>query len=251
MRASVILNPTTAKRLIAQGVATHPLVVHALSEGTVVVTFGTTNGFVASELRGDPIDQGAFAAGVIDDRWNVNVRLGEVPELVLKQGQEILPDKGEVLDSLTAGDVIIKGGNALDPYGTVGVLMAAVTGGTIGRYVPLALARGVDIVIPISVAKSVHTPIAVLAADLGSRRLDRSMGLPCGMFPLTGHVVTEIEALDLLFDVRATHVCSQGIGAGTGSVSLLLQGGADAVQAAFERIQELAALPEIPVHGRS
>jgi hypothetical protein len=205
---------------------------------------------VASELRGNPVDQAAFAAGVIDTRWNVNVRLGEIGELVLKRGEESPFDEGNVLDSLTAGDVIIKGGNALGPYGTVGVLMAAATGGTIGRYVPLAIARGVDIVIPISVAKSIHTPIADLAANLGSRKLDLSMGLSCGMFPLTGHVVTEIEALDLLFGVRATHVCSQGIGTGAGSVSLLLQGDTDAVQGAFERIQTLADLPEIPVQGR-
>ena len=250
MQASVVLSPITSKRLIAQGVTVHPLVLHALREGTVIVTLGTTNGYVATELRGRPVDQGAFAAGIIDERWNVNARLGEAAELVLKRGQEI-PGDEEVLESLTGGDVIIKGGNALDPYGTVGVLMAAATGGTIGRYIPLALARGIDLLIPISLAKSVHTPIADLAADLGSRKLDLSMGLKCGMFPLTGHIVTEIEALELLFGIRATHICSQGIGAGTGSISLLLKGNEDAVQKAFERIQELSALPEIPVQGRS
>ncbi len=250
MKASVVLNSTTAKRLIAQGVAAYPIVAQAMRGGTVVVTLGTTNGYVASELLGDPIDQGAFAAGVIDDRWNINARLGEATDLVLKDGAQIPFNEKTVLDNLTAGDVVIKGGNALDPFGTVGVLLAAATGGTVGRYVPTAIARGVDIVIPISVAKSIHTPIADLALDLGSRKLELAMGLPCGMYPLTGHVVSEIDALRLLFEVRATHVCSNGIGMGRGSVSLLIEGEEESVRAAFERVQQLSELPEIPVEGR-
>ena len=250
MKASVVLNSTTAKRLIAQGVAAYPIVAQAMRGGTVVVTLGTTNGYVASELLGDPIDQGAFAAGVIDNRWNINARLGEATDLVLKDGVQIPFNEKAVLDNLTAGDVVIKGGNALDPFGTVGVLLAAATGGTVGRYVPTAIARGVDIVIPISVAKSIHTPIADLALDLGSRKLELAMGLPCGMYPLTGHVVSEIDALRLLFEVRATHVCSNGIGMGRGSVSLLIEGEEEGVRAAFERVQQLSELPEIPVEGR-
>jgi len=250
MKASVVLNPSTAKRLIAQGVSAHPIVAQAMRRGTVVVTLGTTNGYVASELLGDPIDQGAFAAGVIDDRWNINARLGEATDLVLKDGVQIPFDETAVLDNLTAGDVVIKGGNALDPFGTVGVLLAAATGGTVGRYVPTAIARGIDIVIPISVAKSIHTPIADLALDLGSRKLELAMGLPCGMYPLTGHVVSEIDALRLLFEVRATHVCSNGIGMGRGSVSLLIEGEEEGARAAFERVQQLSELPEIPVEGR-
>jgi len=250
MKASVVLNSTTAKRLIAQGVAVHPIVADAMKEGTVVVTLGTTNGYVASELLGDPIDQGAFAAGVIDDRWNINARVGEATDLILRDGAQIPFDEEVVLGSLAAGDVIIKGGNALDPFGTVGVLLAASTGGTVGRYVATAIARGVDIVIPISVAKSVHTPIANLTLEMGIRKLELSMGLPCGMYPLTGYVVSEIEALELLFDVRATHVCSNGIGIGKGSVSLLVEGEEEHVRAAFERVQQLSALPEILVEGR-
>jgi len=159
-------------------------------------------------------------------------------------------DEKTVLGALGAGDVIVKGGNALDPFGTVGVLLAASTGGTIGRYVPTALARGVDIVIPISISKSVHGSVATLAMDMGSRKLDLAMGLPCGMYPLTGNIVTELEALELLFDVCALHVASNGIGAGCGSVSILLQGEEDSVKEAFAACESLNALPEIPVQGR-
>lgn len=246
MKAVVVLTPSMAKRLIALGVAAHPMVEQALKTGTVVVTLGTTNAPIASALLGEPVDHGAFAAGLIDDRWNVNARLGEASDVVLRRGERIPLDPEATVAGLTAGDVVIKGGNAIDPYGTVGVLMASDTGGTVGRYIPSLTARGVDLILPISVAKSIHTPIDVLSTELGSRRLDLAMGLPCGMMPLVGHPITEIESLALLFDVRATHVCSTGVGHGVGSVSLLIEGETDAVQSAFDRIQQLQTLPDVP-----
>jgi hypothetical protein len=63
-------------------------------------------------------------------------------------------------------------------------------------------------------------------------------------------VVSEVEALELLFNVHAMHVCSGGIGVGQGSVSLLIEGEQEDVRAAFERVQRLSELPEIPVQGR-
>lgn len=250
MKAHAVLAPTASKRLIAKGVKAHPIVRQALESGTVVVTLGTTNAFVAAELSGESIDHGAFAAGVIDDRWNINARIKEASELVLKGGERVSIEPTDLLASLGEGDVIIKGGNALDPFGTVGVLMAATTGGTVGRYVPAALARGVDIVIPISVAKSVHAPITDLSLELGSRRMSIGDGLPCGMYPLIGHLVTEIEALDILFAVRATHVASGGVGSGVGSVSLFLEGEEDDVRAAYALLQGMKGETEPTVEGR-
>jgi len=220
MKAYAVLRPAAAKRLIAKGVKARPSVKRALKEGTIVVTLGTTNGYVAEELLGGPIDRGAFAAGLIEDRWNINARLGEEGEVIMVKGKRVKLDTDELLDSLTAGDVIIKGGNALDPFGTVGVLMGAENGGTVGRYVPLALARGVEIVIPISVGKSIHTPISELAMK------------------------------ESMFDVRATHIASGGIGEGLGSVSLLIEGEKEDVSAAYGLICSLAGEREPPLEGR-
>jgi len=251
MKAFAVLTPVASKRLIAKGVKAHPIVERALDEGTVIVTLGTTNAFVAAEISASSVDHGAFAAGVIDDRWNVNARIGEESDFVIRGGERITLKTDALLEALGEGDVIVKGGNALDPFGTVGVLMAAANGGTIGRYIPTALARGVDIVAPISIAKSVHASIADLSRHLGSRRMPLGDGLACGLFPLTGHVVTEIEALELLFDVEAEHVASGGVGAGAGSVSLVLEGDEADVRAAYELIQDCKAEPEPLVEGRA
>lgn len=254
LKAVVVLGSSMSKRLISQGVAATPLVRKALTDRTVVITLGTTNAIVAEEILGRPIDRGAFAAGFIDDHWNVNARVGEVGEIVLQQGSEVKVDPQDLLASLQAGDLIIKGGNALDPWGMVGVLMGATDGGTVGRYLPIALARGVDVVIPIGLAKAIHTPISELSRELGSGRLDLCMGLPCGMHPLPGRVITEIDALETLFPVEVTQVVGSGLesgaGSGTGSVSLLISGRKEGVKAAFDLVCSLRDEPRTTLTGR-
>jgi len=62
MKASIVLTASASKRLIARGVAAHPIVEKARTEGTIIVTLGTTNGYVAQELAEGAVDQAAFAA---------------------------------------------------------------------------------------------------------------------------------------------------------------------------------------------
>jgi len=251
MRASVVLTPPVSKRLIAKGVAALPQVQAALEHGRIVVALGTTNAYVAEELLGKPIDRGAFAAGFIDDRWNLNARVGEAGEVVLVCGKPTDASTKGGPSSLAAGDVFIKGGNALDPEGVVGVLTGAPDGGTIARYIGICLARGVEIVAPISLSKSVHTSISDLSQEMGIGRTELRMGLPCGIFPLHGRVVTEIDALEGLFPVRAMHVASGGIGVGAGAISLLIEGAERAVHDAFALVESLRGEADIELAGRA
>ncbi len=249
MNASVVLSAAASKRLIARGVAAHPSVERAMRTGRIVIGRGTTNAFVAEELLGAPIDRGAYAAGFIDARWNINQRVGDTAEIILERGHLFTGAPDRALAALGAGDVVIKGGNALDPWGVVGVLLASDSGGTVGRYIPSAVARGVDIVIPISLSKSIHSSVVDLSQEMGAGRTALHVGLACGFFPLHGQVVTEIEAMRLLADVNAIHVASNGVGVGHGSVSLFLSGDDDDVKRAFAIAEELADEVDVELTG--
>ena len=237
-KAVVVLPPAAAKRLIARGVAALPQLRRALEQGLVVVTLGTTNAYVAEELTGKSVDPTSHCAGYVGRTLSVVPTARRGRELVLDRGRPVELSPEEVLARLKAGDVIIKGANVLDPDGVCGVFMASGTGGTVGRYVAAALARGVEIVIPVSRIKSIHRRVADLARELGAQRV-RATGLPVGLYPLVGTVVTETEAASLLYGVEATHIASGGVGAGEAAVVLLLSGEEEKVDRAF---QELAAL---------
>ncbi|MEA1870792.1 MAG: hypothetical protein U9N00_01155, partial [Candidatus Bipolaricaulota bacterium] len=135
--------------------------------------------------------------------------------------------------------------------GVVGVLTGAASGGTVGRYLPLALARGVDVVIPIGLAKTIHSSITDLARELGSGKVDRCMGIPCGIFPLVGRVITEIDALETLFPVEVTQVANGGVGRGVGSISLLITGEEAAVEKSFDLVSSLQGEPGIVLEGHA
>ncbi len=248
-RAIAVLSPGAARRLIARGVARLPAVERALREGLVVVTLGTTNAYVAEELLGKPIERERFCAGYIGDglAWLAPER--QARPLVLRKGKPAEMNLDEALAELKAGDVLVKGANVLDPSGVCGVFMASPAGGTVGKLLVPALARGVEVVIPISCAKSIHGFVSELVLELGLGRVDEAAGSPVGLCPLVGAVVTEVEAIALLYGVRATHLATGGVGPGTGAVVLLLVGEEERVRKAFAELSALAQSEPSPRVG--
>jgi len=235
----VVLSPGASRRLIGRGVAALPPVRRALQEGLVVVTLGTTNAYVAEELLGRGIEKERFCAGYIgaDLTWVPPERQARL--LVLRHGRPVEMSADEILGVLKAGDVLIKGANVLDPEGVCGVFMASPVGGTVGKFAIPALARGVETVIPISCAKSIHGYVADLAQEIGIGKVQKATGFAVGLYPLVGTVVTEVEAAEVLYGVQAEHVASGGIGPGTGTVTLLLVGDEATVEQAFAEISSL------------
>ena len=234
-QAHAVLTVAEGKRLIAKAVAQMPVVKHALANGMVIICKGTTNTYVAEELLGQNIASGDFVIG------NVTPAKGDVVLAAKKKMPEVVLVKGkhqpgvsldEALSKLQAGDVIIKGGNMLDYCNkTVGVWIGSPTGGTTGKIVPPVIARKAHLVIPIGLEKQV--------AGLGTEIVDKinepvsSITRLPSMWLLRGHIVTEIEALDILADVRAFQASAGGIGGAEGASWLVWRGNGSNVRKAL------------------
>lgn len=239
-RAVVVVPGEAGKRLIGRAVARLPQVQQARESGLIVIGWGTTNAYVAEELLGRAFPKERYVAGYVAEELRVLPPEERAPMLVIDRGEPKNLGWSEILPRLRAGDVVIKGGNVLDPQGVVGVYVAGEDGGTVGKFLGPALARGVEIVIPISRSKSVHASVLELAKRLGSGRLLDSMGPRIGLVPLWGTVITETEAVAALYGVNAEHIGGGGVGRGGGAVVLLLSGPAEAVKQAFSEITALA-----------
>ena len=98
MFTETVLTVSEGKRLIAKGVAKHPDVLKALSEGTVVICKGTTNAYVVEELLGRPIKRTDYVTGKT------------VPKLL--EGKPItsasLPDVRRKLEDLGFSQYLVK-----------------------------------------------------------------------------------------------------------------------------------------------
>ena len=63
------------------------------------------------------------------------------------------------------------------------------------------------------------------------------------MFLFTGHIVTEIEAVEILTGLTPTQVAAGGIGGAEGSCRLLFRGPQHQVQAALELVRSIHGEP--------
>jgi len=248
----LVLTPAESKRLIAKAVAALPIVQRALRQGRIILSLGTTNAFIAEELLGQPIPKYNYAAGIIDGHLTSTDEQERILPYIWKHGQvqeipteEVLAQgpSRRILLEMEAGDVFIKGANAVDPWGIAGVFTGNDQGGTCGGHMGVVVARGVHLVVPVGLEKLVPSVIAA-ARVCGITRLKYATGQRVGLWPLVGAiVVTEIQALQLLCGVRATHVGSGGIGGGEGSVVLV----AEAVQQTFALVERIKGEPPVPV----
>ena len=237
--AHAVFTVAESKRLIAKAVARMPLVQRALKRGKVIVCKGTTNTYVAEELLGRPIPHGAYVIGnVTPPKGGRSMpQVERMPEVVFVDGKH-RPDMtlDQALEELQPGDVVIKGGNALDyAHRTVGVWTGSASGGTVGKIMPLIAKRKAHLVMPIGLEKSVPGRIE----DIAARTTDRSSYLTevPRMRVLKGRIVTEVEALQILANVEAFQASAGGVGGAEGAVWLIWQGTRENV----ERARAIAA----------
>lgn len=247
-KALVCLTPSESRRLIAKGVAGLPEVKHALAHGRVVIAVGTTNTYVAEEILGEKMPRGSFVAGFVGPQglWETppEVRLNPV---VLVRGDRVDRRPREVLEEFEAGDVFIKGANAVDAAGMAGIFLGGASGGTIGLAIGYLAARGAHLVVPVGLEKLVPS-VAEAAGCMGTSAVEMATGEPVGLMPLVGaRVITEIEALKVLTGVRASHVGGGGVGGAEGTVTLLLDGERDRVESAFSLVKSLKGEPPFPL----
>ncbi|MBD3610720.1 MAG: hypothetical protein HUJ30_09245 [Gammaproteobacteria bacterium] len=241
--AVVVLTPEEAKELIGRAVARLPQVVKAKESGRMVITGGTTCRYIAKDLLDEDPGRDSFAVG-----WIREGEMGETPAegrgpgpIFFDEGDMQRGWPGPILEKFEAGDIYIKGGNAIDPEGNVGILMASPVGGTIGAALSILYARGAELVIPISLQKLIPS-IPAIGGLLGHGKVDRVMGTPVGYMPIMAEyatIVTEIEAMEYLYDLEATMIASGGIDDCTGAISLHVDGPTDGIDQLFNDIQAM------------
>lgn len=244
--ALVPLTPSQSKRLIAKAVAALPEVQRAKERGRIIIANGSTNAYVAEELLGGPISKYGFVTGGIRDGGFYTNR-PEMPALVIRDGQIVDMSAREAIEEFELGDVFIKGANAVDAQGNVGILLANRRGGTIAYALGIVAARGSHFIAPVGLEKLVPSVIEA-SRRCGQGRWRYCPGNKLGMMPLVGaKVITEIQAIHILWGLHATHIASGGINGMEGAVTLALEGREEDVAQAYGALEEI--MKEPPLRG--
>lgn len=249
MRIQITLTPSESKRLIAKGVKALPSVQKAFHNYHIILAGGTTNAFLLEELLGEKIEKkSTYTVGLITDgKTGSSDSEDRVHPVVITKGKE--EDKEvhwkSFLPNLEPGDVFIKGGNAVDHTGIAAVLAANNMGGTIGTAWGPIMQRGIELIIPIGLEKLVPDVRDAVEFMAGSP-VDEAIGDKVGLMPVMGAtVVTEINALEILYKVKAKCIAAGGIGGSEGAVVLVIDGEENEVRKALDDVISLKGEPQV------
>lgn len=222
MLSTFALHPAASKHIIAQAVTKLPEVQRALKSGRIIVGSGTTNIEVLEQLLDIKLDDKTRGvAGVITQKVSCitdpDTRYGN---WCIENGKMLEADWIEFLRGFNRGDVFIKGANAVDPAGNVGILTANDLGGTIGQAIGILRSRGITPIFPVGLEKMIPS-CQQAESVMGIYRDEYNLGIKVGFMALSNiRLVTEIEALKILLGIDAVHVASGGVGGMEGSVML-------------------------------
>ena len=158
MLAQMSFTPTESKKLIAKAIAGMDVVKKTLDGGIVALHPSSSTYFIVEEIIGKKPDSNVWVCGIVAPKGTcvemgvlegAHSIIGERPEegaatgspetfrhtWIIKEGElSTGRSLGDLLEEMGSKDVYIKGVNALDTDGNVGVLWGnVVEGGTFGR----------------------------------------------------------------------------------------------------------------------
>jgi len=242
-----VVTSSMGKRLIGKAIAAHPVVRKVLKKGTLVIVAGTTNGYVAEEVlaaagEAEGFSRKGFRRGLVTPPgFDATAIAADFPgDVVLvdgrwQKGKEIF----DVVDDLKAGDVIVKGANALDVRrGHAAVYIGHPKAGTIGAAITAVVGRRVQLIVPVGLEKRVLGNVTDLANDLNAADTEGPR-----MLPLPGRTVTELDAIAMLTGAAARLLAGGGVYGAEGCVWIGVTGDPPQVQAADRLIRSVAAEP--------
>lgn len=249
MRAQFTLTSAESKRLIAKGVAALPSVKKAMQDHRILLLGGTTNAFVAEELLDMRFERkSVYTIGMVTNATTDNsVEEGRVHPFVLTKG---VPEPKEAhwksfLTELAPGDLFIKGANALDHTGLVGILASDGMGGSIGAAYGAIMQRKVEMICPVGLEKLIPS-VQDAVSFLAGQTIDTVLGKKIGLIPVLGTtVVTELTALETLFGVKAVCVAAGGVNGSEGAVVLVAEGTEQQIQDVLALVHSIKGEPQV------
>ena len=264
MLAQIVLTPAESKKLIAKAVARLKFVRQAANKGIVALHPSSSTYFIVEELTGSKPKTNYWVCGVVTPRgmcveMAMALGIGLTPHeestdpgdlqgtwVIEKRKQGAEEKLSSLFYRMTPSDVYVKGVNALDREGNVGVLFGLE--GSMGYIQAARKKRNFTIIYPAGIEKLIPLPVKEAAKEARFTRYESGMGMPVGLYPCpAGLTINEVRAIEILSGASAIPIASGGLGGAEGAVTLVLKGESDKVKKALDFVEQSkgARLPDL------
>ncbi|MDG5813626.1 hypothetical protein QA601_00910 [Chitinispirillales bacterium ANBcel5] len=228
-----VLTPSAGKRLIGKAVAERITKSKAIKSATIAIIAGTTNGYIAEELllnlgQSEDFCRKRFFRGITPSPGITTTKSGRFPDESQFPGDVIIQNgtwlKGKTIydikGNLQTGDIIIKGANCVNLCSKkAGVLIGHPEGGTIIAALQANIGKRVELIIPVGLEKRVCDDIDSIALSLNSPKATGPR-----LIPVTGNIITELQAIHYLSGCNANLVSAGGVLGAEGAVWIAIEG---------------------------
>lgn len=243
MKAQITLTVPGSKRFIAKGIAALPSVRAALETGKLLLKGGTTVSALAEELGYGCLRVAGRVSPLGAKQSIVKPEDSDATHIVVfEQGvaRDAFWNLEETVLGLGPGDVIVLPANAIDAYGGAALMAGGQLGGPPGRVWMGIQTGGAEIVVAAGIEKLIPGRITDVVRVAAMRGIDLTMGMPVGLMPIFGKVITEVEASLALGAEKAAVIAAGGIDGAEGAVTLLVEGEREPVTAIFRLALKLS-----------
>ncbi len=248
----ILLTPAAGKRLIGKATAKLIYESAALRDGKVAIIAGTTNAYVAEELlrmlgQDEGFSRRRFFRGITTGTRKKTDEAGRLAgdreffgDVIIENGR-FIPGKtiDDSVSGFGTGDIIVKGANCVNrSAGQAGILIGHPQGGTIMKILPAVIGRRIRLLIPVGLEKRVDEDMNAVTRFLNA---PDSSGFR--LMPVTGEIITEIDAVRILYGAEARLVAAGGVAGAEGAIWLALVGDHTLDDPIAEELRALSAEP--------
>lgn len=255
MLAQIVLTPAESKKIIAKAIARLDVVKQAVDKGIVALHPSSSTYFIVEEITGTIPKTNYWVCGVVTPKGmcvemamvlgtgytpnEIPMDPGDLRATWIIENEKLSPEDSlsGLFDRMTSSDVYIKGINALDIQGNVGVLFGMK--GSMGYIQSSRKKKGFTIIYPAGLEKLLPIPIREAAREAKGTGYDYAMGMPVGLFPCpAGTTVNEIRAFEILSGAEAIPIASGGLGGAEGALTFVLKGRDEQVMKALDFVEQ-------------
>lgn len=242
-RVQLFLSVNAGKWMIAEAISRREDVRNAMEHGGLVLKAGTTTSCLSALLTGRHLR----LCGRMTPRGAVGSLVdSQEPHTLLLSGgsaQSLDGREREALLRLGPDSVLVTGANLIDSCGNAALLAGSPGAGSYGAALSAMMTEGIRVLIAAGTEKL--TPGSVPAAIAQARRkgVAASQGMACGLIPLIGTVITELDAIRMLAPVEAVLIGKGGILGAEGGSLIQVWGAEEDVDFIWDLAEQCSARP--------